>query len=266
MRITKMRRTTKILTVSLGCIAIVAGILLANLYFFLIIIFVIILSIYQVRRNVKIFVGSIGCIAFVAGSLLAYMYITQPSRIYYQIDYSGTLSNMNSVIQRVEGLDYATYLQSTGEDFFSYMPVTFINRTVLDNLTAKIEADKYLHWPPSFSHNLNYFFSATIIDNLTVSYNNRTIANITHGEQMIVDAWDAAVWGKYVSEWYVNSSIVSEPGTLFAQAQLANATCISINFEYNKFLTNTRFIQTVVLTSELYVALILISNFQFSSG
>ncbi len=133
------------------------------------------------QKKIKILAGAFGCIAIVVGSLLAYFYISQPSRIYYQVDYSGTLPNMNSVIQRIEGLNYSDYINSTGYDFFSYMPVNFANHTVIDDLTAQIDSDKYFHWQPLYSHYLKYLFSATHFDTITVSYNNDTIANITSG-------------------------------------------------------------------------------------
>lgn len=178
---------------------------------------------------------------------------------YCNIEYDVEGSNREDIINKVETLNYTSYLNNiedlNDEDYKSY-----VDRDVVDFLRDRIDANYQCYL---YDHNLTYFFVAKNHSKLYLTYDNNTIFSVKDQDNDSLLLVENYGWNNIA--WYLNFTqlpyIYYENSTIL----LGNVIFIEIHLDYYYKcgilgLTEYYTDQYLVLSSNLDVLMIFIPH------
>jgi len=192
---------------------------------------------------------------------IVYNLIVIRSRINYIINYDVQGWNREGIINKIELLNYTTYLENYFEGYGEYK--SYIDRDFVVYLQNRIEDDSNFHWEMLYEHYLRYTFVAENHSKVYLTYNNNTIFSIkdqNNHSLLLVENYD---WNEVA--WYLNFTqlayVYSDNSTIL----LNNAFFIEINLEYGYYCGNLCGLwysmdQYIVLNSNLDALMIFIPH------
>jgi len=164
--------------------------------------------------------------------LVVYNLVVIRPKIYYEIEYDITLPNREAIINRVETLNYSTYLSSNCYyDSGIYEGIScYVDRNLVNFLKNRIEAEVWPRWMPWYRHNLYYSFLGEYHAMLKLSYDDNWIYSLKdYNNQTLISSqfW----WWEY--NHYLNSAKVPNVGSDKSILVLNDLIFVKMRVEYS---------------------------------
>ncbi|MHA2008516.1 MAG: hypothetical protein ACW980_14450 [Promethearchaeota archaeon] len=169
------------------------------------------------------------------------------TRIYYKINYKGTIQNFETIIEKSELFDYEKYCKF--RDYKGNVPNIsigeypyYIDREYIESLKQQIEHDKNkFHFYPFFTHDFTYSLEATNESLIYLKYNNGAIIKAENENQTEIFSARRSHYDNGASfwqgNWFLNFTQIpfapTSPSTIMLNNTILVKMYLRHHYDYN---------------------------------
>ena len=194
------------------------------------------------KKNRNVLIISIIGFVIIFGLLINNFIIS--TRIYYKINYEGSIQNFESLIEKSELFEYQKYCKyrddwlgevhnvSNSDDYYH------IDRDFIESLKLKIENDqKKFHFNPFLGHILLYSLEATNESLIYLTYNNNSIIKADFADHTEIFAARSSYYENHslywVENWYLNFTHIPFAFNTSSTVILNDIILVKMNLHYD---------------------------------
>ncbi len=163
------------------------------------------------------------------------------AKIYYKVNYEGSIQNSENIIEKSELFEYQKYCNYRtfmGEGYNISGADNYIDREFIESLKLQIDKDKdKFHIVPSYRRNFIYSFEVSGESLIYLTYNNNSIIKAEYANQTEIFTADSDYYENntlfWAGHWYLNFTQIPFAANMTSTIILSNIFLVKMSLEYN---------------------------------